>query len=379
MIYLNNAATSYPKPDIVKKTFMDALDELPPGQFRSATAGDGSDVFSVCRQRLGALMGIAETHRIFFTSGSTESLNTIFYGLGVRADEIITTVTEHNSVLRPLCNLSGIKGKPIFLTCDKNGTIDPGLFEAEAKKGRAKAIVLNHCSNVTGAIQDAGAVGEIAKKYGLVYILDVSQSAGCIDIRADEWNVDALAFTGHKSLMGLQGTGGYYVRKGLTFLPMKYGGTGLDSRRIVYEDGEYEYETGTQNSTGVAALSAALGWINDLGTDAIAHKEKDLSDQLIEGMSDIKSIHIFGRELKERGPVVSFDMEGLLPSDLAYILQNSFDIVTRAGLHCAPLIHEHIGSGERGTLRVSFSYLNKATEIEELLTALKETEAAVRQ
>ena len=378
MIYLNNAATSYPKPDVVKKAFIDALDDLPPGQFRSTASGDGADIFSACRQRLGALMGIAQTDRIFFTSGSTEGLNSIFYGLGICADEMITTVTEHNSVLRPLCNLKGIKGRPVFLPCDKNGSVDPELFEIEAKKGKAKAIVLNHCSNVTGAIQDAGSVGEIAKKYGLIYILDVSQSAGCLEIKADEWNVDALAFTGHKSLMGLQGTGGYYVRKELPFIPMKFGGTGLDSRRIVYENGEYEYETGTLNSTGIAALSAALGWIEELSIETIARKERELSDQLINGLSDIRSIRIFGRELKERGPVISFDMEGLLPSDLAYILQNSFEIVTRAGLHCAPLIHEHIGSGERGTLRVSFSYLNTASEIEELLSALKETEASVR-
>lgn len=372
MIYFNNSATSYPKPEIVKKTYLDSLIAPPSGQFRSALAYDDADIFSACRERLGNLMGIEQTDRIFFASGSTEGLNALFYGLGISADEIITTVTEHNSVLRPLYNIPSLKGEPVLLPCDKNGFVAPELFEAEAKKRKYRAIVLNHCSNVTGAVQDAKTIGEIAKRYDLICILDVSQSAGCLEIKADEWKVDALAFTGHKSLMGLQGTGGYYVRSGLYFTPLKFGGTGLDSSRIRYDGQGYEYEVGTQNSAGIAALSAAVKWVGDLGIDAIVRKEKRLSERLIEGLSAIDGIRIFGRELKERGPVVSFNMEGFVPSDLAYILQNSFDIVTRAGLHCAPLIHEHIGSGESGTLRVSFSYFNTEAEVDELILALKE-------
>ena len=373
MIYFNNAATSFPKPDAVIKTYKDAAESLPSGQFRSASSMADGDIFSLCKKRLGDLMGISATDRIFFASGSTEGLNVILGGLGIRSGQIITTVTEHNSVLRPLYNLPLIKGEPpVLLACDENGYVPPELFEEEAKKGQAKAIVLNHCSNVTGAVQDAKAIGDIAVRYGLLYILDVSQSAGCVEIRADEWGVDALAFTGHKSLMGLQGTGGYYVREGISLIPLKYGGTGLDSSRISYEDGRYEYEVGTQNSAGIAALSAALQWIGDRGMDAIAKKERRLCGYLKDGLSGISGIRIFGKDISEGGPVVSFGMDGILPSDLAYILQNSFDIVTRSGLHCAPLIHEHIGSGDKGTFRVSFSYLNEEAEIDELLSALRE-------
>ncbi|MBQ9359862.1 MAG: aminotransferase class V-fold PLP-dependent enzyme [Lachnospiraceae bacterium] len=372
MIYLNNAATSYPKPDSVKKAYMDALDSLPSGQFRSAGVVDNSDIFGTCRRRLASLMGISEAERIYFTSGSTEGLNAVISGLGIKAEQIITTVTEHNSVLRPLYNLPGIKGEPALLSCDENGCVEPELFEEKVSGGDYRAVILNHCSNVTGAIQDVKAFGEIAGKHGLIFILDASQSAGCLDIRADEWGVDALAFTGHKSLMGVQGTGGYYVRNGLSCMPLKYGGTGLDSSRVVYEDGEYEYEVGTQNAPGIAALSSAVEWVLSQGIDKISDKERGLADKLLDGLSGINGVHVIGQKLANRGPVVSFITDSLSPSDLAYILQNSYGVVTRAGLHCAPLIHKHIGSGDKGTLRVSFSYFNTEEDIDALLIALRE-------
>ena len=273
MVYLNNAATSFPKPEAVREAYRKAGDSLPPGQFRSTFENSDEDVFPTCRERLGRLLGTGNKDRIFFSSGATESLNALICGLRIKADDIITTVTEHNSVLRPLYNIPQIKGRPRLVSCDETGYVDPERIEAEAGKGGAKAIILNHCSNVTGAIQDAKAIGEIAKRYGLTYILDASQSAGCIDVKADDWGVDALAFTGHKSLMGIQGTGGYYVREGISFRPLKYGGTGLDSSRITYEDEQYEYEVGTQNGVGIAVLSAAAAWVLEQGVEKIAAKE----------------------------------------------------------------------------------------------------------
>lgn len=372
MIYLNNAATSYPKPDAVINAWQKAIRELPSGQFRSSADADGADILSCCRNRLGRLLGIADTDRIYFTSGSTEGLNAIIAGLGIEASRIITTATEHNSVLRPLYNLPGIGGSPFLLTCDENGTVSPESLEEKAKNGDFAAFILNHCSNVTGAIQDAGAFGEIAKRYGLIYILDVSQSAGCMEIKADEWGVDALAFTGHKSLMGPQGTGGYYVRDGIKIRPLKYGGTGFDSSRLLYDEDTYEYEAGTLNYPGTEVLSEALRWVSDTGVDSIREKERQLTDCLISELEKTDGIRIFGKDLKDRGPVVSFTSGILPPSDIAYILQNSFGIVTRAGLHCAPLIHDHIGSGNKGTLRVSFSYFNEKEDVDALIAALRE-------
>lgn len=372
MVYLNNAATSYPKPDAVINAWQKAIRELPSGQFRSSADADGADILSCCRKRLGRLLGIADTDRIYFTSGSTEGLNAIIAGLGIEASRIITTATEHNSVLRPLYNLPGIGGSPFLLPCDENGTVSPESLEEKAKNGDFAAFILNHCSNVTGAIQDAGAFGEIAKRYGLIYILDVSQSAGCLEIKADEWGVDVLAFTGHKSLMGPQGTGGYYVRDGIKIRPLKYGGTGFDSSRLLYDEDTYEYEAGTLNIPGIEVLSEALRWVLDTGVDNIRETERQLTDCLISELEKTDGIRLFGKDLKDRGPVVSFTSGILPPSDIAYILQNSFGIVTRAGLHCAPLIHDHIGSGNKGTLRVSFSYFNEKEDVDALVAALRE-------
>ena len=371
MIYLNNAATTYPKPEAVKEAFAKRLDLPPSGQYRSAGLEDDADVFDICRKRIGSLLKISETDRIFFSSGSTEGLNSIIAGLGIPADKIITTVTEHNSVLRPLYNLPGIKGKPLLLRCDENGTVSPGDLEAAAGHGM-KAFILNHCSNVTGAVQDAEAFGRIAKKHGILFILDVSQSAGCVEVDVDGWNADAVAFTGHKSLMGPQGTGGYYVRKGIGLKPLKYGGTGYDSSRVVYDGDDYEYEVGTMNSVGIAALSEAVDWVSSLRTDEIKRREMALSKQLIYALSEFKGIHVIGSGLKDRGPVVSFFSDTLPPSDLAYILQNSYGIVTRAGLHCAPLIHDYIGSGKKGTLRVSFSGFNTQEDVDAVIAALRD-------
>ncbi|MCR5791046.1 MAG: aminotransferase class V-fold PLP-dependent enzyme [Lachnospiraceae bacterium] len=373
MIYLNNAATSFPKPSSVRQAVIEAVSSLPPGQYRSTSLR--RDLFDDCRKLLGELLGIRDTERIFFSSGATESLNALLYGLAVPSEQIITTVTEHNSVLRPLFNLPSIAGKPVLLPCDPDGVVAPELFEAEAKKGRARAIVLNHCSNVTGAVQDAEAIGRIAKQYGLLFILDVSQSAGCIPVCAERFGADALAFTGHKSLMGIQGTGGYYVKKGIPFKPLLYGGTGRDSERLVYET-DYEYEMGTGNTPGIAALLAGVSWVLDRGVSKIQRQEKVLSEYALTLLSELADIRIFGARLSERGPLISFQSVSFSPADLAYILQNSLGIVTRAGLQCAPLIHDCIGSGKQGTLRISFSPFNTKEEIEALQAGLKELTCA---
>ncbi len=371
-VYLNNAATSYPKPACVNDLVIRKINALPSGQFRSAGLLDDSDIFTECRKRLGLILGIKEYERIFFSSGATESLNIILSGLNINASDIITTVTEHNSVLRPLYNLPSIKGDPILLPCRSDGLVDPVIFEKEAKKGKAKALVLNHCSNVNGAIQDAAAFGDIAKKYGLLFIIDASQSAGCIPVYSDAWKADALAFTGHKSLLGLQGTGGYYIRGGLPFVPMRFGGTGLDSSRIRYDGIDFEYETGTQNAPGIAALSEAVSFILEKGVDKIEAREKTIRDYALEKLSEINGIQLIKSPEGPCGPVLSFISDILPPSDISYILQNSYGIVTRSGLMCAPLIHKYLGSGEKGTVRISFSLFQKEEDIDCLSEALKE-------
>ncbi len=377
IIYLNNAATSFPKPPCVYEAAEKAMRNLPTGQFRDGSGTNGADLFSECRRLLGMLLGIRDTERICFTSGSTESLNLILMGLGIPADQIITTVTEHNSVLRPLYNLPGIGGKPILLPCGQDGRVSPELLEKEAARGNARAVVLNHCSNVTGVLQDAEAFGRIAKKYGLLFILDASQSAGCLPVETDTWQADAVAFTGHKSLLGLQGTGGCYVRRGVPFRPAKYGGTGRESGKLIYDEEGFGQDIGTQNTPGIAALTAACRWILQEGIEKIHEKELQLVRQARIELKKIPGIRVFEissvkPETARTGPVLSFTADQMDPADLGYILNSVYGIIVRTGLHCSPLIHSYIGSGTKGTVRISFSPFNTGEDVEVLAEAMKE-------
>ena len=377
MVYLNNAATSYPKPQQVYEAADAAVRALPVGQFRGSGVQEREDLFSACRESLGGVLGIRETGRIFFSSGATESLNSLFSGLRLEADYVITTATEHNSVLRPLYNQNRGSG-PLIVPCNENGFVDPERIREAAKSmpaAKRRAIVLNHCSNVTGAVQNVQAVSSVAKEYGFLFILDCSQSAGCIPVEADAWGVDALAFTGHKSLLGLQGTGGHYVHPELPFFPAKFGGTGRDSRKLVYSADDYEYEPGTQNGPGIAALKAACDVLLSGGVQSVYTSESRLRKFLIEELEQLQGIRILGAHPDAKhsyGPVVSFTVNGLKAADVSYILQNSYGILTRAGLMCAPLIHRYLGTEPDGVVRVSFSVLTKEQDLLELVQALKE-------
>ena len=375
-VYLNNAATSYPKPPCVLEALRKAVEEPPCSQFRSGNERKGEDLFGECRSLLGEILGITDTRQIHFSSGATESLNQLLLGLSLPAEQIITTVTEHNSVLRPLYNLPGIAGSPILLDCDERGFVPPELLERELEKAevrrKARAVLVNHCSNVTGAVQDAASFGEIAHKYGLLFLLDLSQSAGCLEVNLDKWGVDAAAFTGHKSLLGIQGTGGYYIRSGVPFRPFRYGGTGRESEKLHFEDGEDMPDAGTQNSPGIAALKSGASWILQEGVGEIRRRESLLVQQAAEELSRMPGIRLCGISASKQGPLLSFIPEGMDPSDLGYILSSGYGIITRTGLHCSPLIHSRIGSSRKGTVRISFSPFNTPEDVTALIEALKE-------
>lgn len=371
MIYLNNAATTYPKPQCVQDACNAFFHRLPAGQFRSASDAGMPDIFTECRKKLGALLGIRETERIFFTSGSTEALNKIFYGLGIPASRIVVTATEHNSVLRPLYNIPAIQGNPIVVPCDGNGRVHPEELERCITKD-CRALVVNHCSNVTGCIQDMERIGRIAQKHGLLFIVDISQSAGCIPVDVDGWAADAAVFTGHKSLFGIQGSGGYYIRDGLPFRPMLFGGNGKDSSRLVYDQDTYEYEAGTQNGMGVAALDAGAGYLLEKGVALIRREEQEKMRFLYEELSRMEAFIPYGNVKENQGPVLSFNIKGLKAPDTAYILLNSYGIVSRAGLHCAPLLHAYLGSGQWGTVRISISDQNTWADLERFVSAVRE-------
>lgn len=374
MIYLNQAATTYPKPQCVLEAHTASLYSGPVGQFRSSSTAKEPDIFEKCRCSLGTLFGIKEWKRIFFSSGATDSANAVIYGLPLSGKNVVITQTEHNSILRPLLNLREQVGSVTIVPCDSDGKVEPADIEAAISEETA-AVFVNHCSNVTGMIQDIAGIGKITKKKGVILAVDVSQSAGCIPIEADLWGIDILIFTGHKSLFGAQGTGGYYIKEGVEFCPYKYGGTGRDSRQLTYEKGDYEFEPGTQNTPGITALNAGAEYILRRGVERIAEKEQNLMKMLYQGLEDIPGVRVYGNAMKNQGPVMSFTFSGLQSSDIAYILQNGYHITVRAGLHCAPLINDAMGTGKYGTVRVSISDMTQEKEIQSILSAMTEISA----
>ncbi len=382
MVYLNNSATSFPKPKSVIEAINSSLMSPPENQFRSGSKQGEGNSFETCKNNLGKLLGIKKTNRIFFSSGATDAINRIFFGLGLEKVPIVITSTEHNSVLRPLFNSEKTRSNLHIVDCDERGKVDLNSLEKivqeASKKGNKNSaflglITLNHCSNVTGAIQDAKAIGKIAHSYGFLFMLDVSQSAGCIPIDIDSWGVDIMVFTGHKALFGPQGTGGYYVREGLFFSPMLYGGTGRDSRQLLYMgQDDFEYEVGTQNLPGIIGLNAGIEYVLKRGVENIFLEEKKKMRFLYSELKKNPKIKIYGNETENLGPLVSLNIMGLKAKDVGYILENAYSITVRTGLHCSPLIHRALKTQEEGTIRVSISDLTSRGDIQAFINAINE-------
>lgn len=380
MIYLNNAATTWPKPPAVSEALMAALAAPPEGQGRGGL--NAADTLSSCRTALGRLLGIADSENIFFASGATDALNRLLYGLLSSGGSgggacVAVTQTEHNSVLRPVYNNPQLVSDITVVPCDSRGAVTPEAVEHTLRQAASpcQLLILNHCSNVTGVVQDAKTIGEIARCHGCLFVLDVSQSGGCVPVDADDWHVDALAFTGHKALFGPQGTGGYYVRDLSAFRPLLYGGTGRDSSLVSYDAGSYEYEPGTQNVAGIAALKAGVDYVTQRGVSNIMTSEQTLTDLIVTDLSQYSEVTLYGRSPGDgglRSGVLSFNVRGLSPSDVAYILYNTHGIVLRSGLHCSPLIHKALGTEGRGTVRLSVSDMTTDDDINTFLGAMHE-------
>lgn len=371
MIYLNNAATSYPKPQAVIESVANCLAGPPAGQFRGAAGGESGDVPDRCRQNIARLLGVSDAAKIFFTSGATEAANAVVGGIAWRCGTAVVTSTEHNSVLRPLYNHRPPHDVRVA-ACDRRGYVSADSIK-EAAAGGCDAVFVNHCSNVTGAVQNLPSLGQAAKEAGALFVVDASQSAGCMPVNADACGADIVIFTGHKSLLGPQGTGGFFARQPETLRPLLFGGTGADSAKLAYDlDGDQEFEPGTRNIPGLAGLLAATDYLLQVGLPAIESQESELTGHLIDSLARIEGVSVYCGCEGRRGPLASFAVAGLAPGDIAYMLAEIYGIAVRSGLQCAPLIHKDIGTGEKGVVRASLSCFSSHSDIDALADAVRE-------
>lgn len=376
MVYLDNAATSFPKPECVYQ----AIDQFNrqvganPGRSGHGAARVAGKIVAETRELLARLFHVANPNQIVFTANATEALNLGLKGMLKTGDHVVTTATDHNSVLRPLRSLEDSEGVQVSrVPCDNAGCVSPADVQA-ALRPDTRLVCMTHASNVTGAIHDVAAVSEIAHSHGALLMVDVAQTAGCVPIDVQAMGVDLLAFTGHKGLLGPQGTGGLYIRPGLELRPLREGGTGSESSSDRQPARMPDrYEGGTPNTPGLAGLGAAARFILDTGIDRIAAHEQELAAYLLAQLSAIQGVQIYGPPagLRRTG-VVSFTLNGLPPLNLAHLLDSAFGIATRSGLHCAPLIHPSLGTSATGTVRASIGYFNTVQDIHALCTAVNQ-------
>jgi cysteine desulfurase family protein len=371
---MDHAATSFQKPQRVAQAVVEAMNSMGnAGRGASETSLSASRRIYETRDALRKLFGAANAKEIVFTQNSTQSLNTAIKGLCFPGDHVITTVLEHNSVLRPLyeCQNQGVE--LTILGCDEKGRISYEEMEA-AIRPNTKAIVCTHGSNLTGNLVDLERVGRIAKAAGCYLIVDASQTAGVFPIDVQKMGIDVLCFTGHKSLLGPQGTGGMYVRDGVQIRPLLSGGSGVDTYSTHHP---YEMptalEAGTLNGHGIAGLCAALTYLDEVGIDQIREIELARMWQFYEGIVSIPEVQIYGDfDVQMRCPIVSFNLGAYDSSEVSDELQMQYGIVTRPGAHCAPLMHKALGTVEQGAVRFSFSHYNTPQEVELAILAVKE-------
>ena len=374
MIYFDNAATTLHKPPEVIEAVVHAMTT-------SGNASRGTHTGSLAasrtvyetRKKIADFFHCSRADHVIFTSNSTEALNIAICGTLGKGDHIISTDLEHNSVLRPLYHLEEQGASLTFLSANKKGCIDYDDFKRSIKPN-TKAIVCTHASNLTGNILDIERIGHIAKAHNLLFIVDASQSAGCIEINMETMNIDILCFTGHKGLLGPQGTGGLCIHESVEIRPFKRGGSGIHS----YEKGQPQayparLEAGTLNSHGIAGLCAAINYINTITIPVIAKKEQELLWHFYKGICNIPEIHIYGDfDTKERVAILSLNIEGYDSGTVSDVLSQEYDIATRPGAHCAPRMHQALGTTETGAVRFSFSSFNTMEEVETAIQALKE-------
>ena len=374
MIYLDNAATTLVKPQPVIDAVVKAMNSMGnAGRGAHSNSLSASRVVYDTRCKLAKLFHCKRPDHVVFTCNSTEALNIAINGIFNPGDHVITTDLEHNSVLRPLYRL------------EKEGTIELSFVRADEQgrpcyedfesliRSNTRAIVCTHASNLTGNVLDLIRVGQIAKAHGLMLVVDASQTAGAMEIDMEAMNIDVLCFTGHKGLMAPQGTGGLCIREGVEIRPFKVGGSGVHS----YDKEQpnpypTRLEAGTLNSHGIAGLSAALDYLNEVGIEAIREKEMSLMTRFYEGVTQIPGVTVYGDFSAERTAVVTLNIWDEDSSIISDTLFEDYDIATRPGAHCAPRMHQALGTTEQGAVRFSFSWFNTEADVDAAIEAVRD-------
>jgi len=371
---MDNAATTLPKPPQVAEAVLQALGTLGnAGRGASDASLDAARVIYDTRERLCRLFHGESPKRIAFMCNATEGLNTAIRGLVSPGDHVITTVLEHNSVLRPLYERQEAGAEVTILPCDGDGNISYEEME-QAITEKTRAIICTHGSNLTGNLVDIRRVGQIAKKHGVLLIVDGSQTAGIFPIDVQDMGIDVLCFTGHKSLYGPQGTGGIYVREGVEILPLKRGGSGIETyNRHHPSQMPTALEAGTLNGHGIAGLGGALRYLEEKGLDQIREAALDNMWMFYEGVRGIPGVTVYGDfSSKTRCPIVSLNIGSYDSGEVSDELLTAYGIATRSGGHCAPLMHQALGNVEQGAVRFSFSHFNTEEEVRTAIRAIRE-------
>lgn len=376
MIYLDNAATTMHKPQTVIDAVTQAMCSLG-NAGRGATSGalDAARTIHGCRAKLARLLGCPRADHVCFTPNSTAALNTVINGVVRPGDRVVTTVLEHNSVLRPLNRLATEQGVTVeHAGCDASGVLDYDELERLVTPG-TRAVVVTHASNVTGNAIDVARVAAMAHAAGALVIIDASQSAGTAKIDMNAMGLDVVCFTGHKGLMGPQGTGGLAVAEGIDVAPWAMGGTGVHSFDTLQPmEWPTRLEAGTLNGHGIAGLSAGLDFIEAQGgVEAIAAHERSLAERFLAGVRKIPGIKLYGAfDQPARSAIVSLNVGDIDSAEISDALMQGWGIATRPGAHCAPLMHRALGTERQGVVRFSFGYFNTDEEVDTAIDALRD-------
>ncbi|MGB7603991.1 MAG: aminotransferase class V-fold PLP-dependent enzyme [Lutisporaceae bacterium] len=374
MIYFDNAATSFPKPECVYKAVNKCMREYcaNPGRSGHKLSLEAGRIILEARELLSEMINAKKSDNIIFSLNATDALNTAIKGLLSSGDHVITTSMEHNSVLRPLKALEKQGVETTIIQCNKKGELS--LEElTKAIKPNTKVVISTHASNVIGTKMPIKEIGLLAHSKGLIYIVDSAQTAGVYNIDVEDMQIDILTFTGHKGLMGPQGVGGFYIRDGIPLRQMREGGTGSMSESLIHpEILPDKFESGTPNTPGIAGLAAGLSFIKEKGIENIRKHEETITRYFVQKISEVEEIMIYGLAEEESCvPVVSLNIKGKTSAEVSFILDRDYDIATRPGLHCAPMAHKTIGTFDQGTVRFSFGYFNTINEVDRAVEALK--------